>query len=130
MVRVWITARDVGSRPDRWWAFDLPEVPAIGSYISIGNPDLREPRSEDLIVRHVWWRLFHPGTRSLRNNDEDDETESVGKLTEIFVECDKAIGPYASEHWRKWYAGRSGVEAFNVSRLPLLDTSQEDEPST
>ncbi len=98
MVRVIISVRELGGlKPEYSLEFGLPAVPAVGSYISIQRPDAPEPYGEDLVVRHVWWRLKHPDT-----GDGTTEIEmTMGSLTEIFVECDTAIGPYSSEQWRK-----------------------------
>jgi hypothetical protein len=114
MVDVYVVVREVGGlKPGYSLKFELPEVPAVGSYISINRPDLRQPLGEDLVVRKVWWRLFHPVTAAFA---DEKEAERAGNLIEIFAECDIAIGPYASEQWRKSYEGRPGVEEFEVSR--------------
>ena len=55
MTRVRIVVREVGrKKPDYSLDFDLPEIPKIGSYISIRRPDTPEGYDdEDLIVRQV-----------------------------------------------------------------------------
>lgn len=122
MVEVIIVVREPGSgAPDYSLTFELPEVPAIGSYISINRPDLRDPLGEDLIVRHVWWRLFHPATGS----GDPAEAESRGRTVEIFIECDPAIGPYASQRWRQSHEGRPEVENFNVARRRIYGPEDE-----
>jgi hypothetical protein len=66
MVQVNIVVREIGKlKPDFALDFELPEVPAVGSYISILRPDTPEPYGEDLVVRKVWWRIKHPETRGL-----------------------------------------------------------------
>ena len=119
MTRVIIVVRELGrTKPDYTLPFDLPEVPAVGSYISINRPDNPEPFSEDVIVRKVWWRLHHPETSGFGS-----EPEKVGKLTEIFVECEPAVGPYASDRWRDTMtaARERGVEVedFEIVRLSI-----------
>jgi hypothetical protein len=87
-------------------------VPKVGDYISVTRLDIREPLSEDYIVRQVWWRLHHPGG-----------TEAVGDLTEIMVECDIACGPYSTLEWQervKFERDRgSKVESFDVARITV-----------
>ena len=106
-------------KPDYSLDFEVPEVPAIGAYISIGRPDCPEPYSEDVIVRRVWWRLHHPetGTASTANSAK------LGKVTEVFVECEVAEGPYASDDWRSVIesARQRGheVERFDVERFSV-----------
>ncbi len=107
-----IVVREVGgTKPEYSLSFDVPGVPQIGDYISINRLDVREPLGEDLIVRHVWWRLKHSG-----------ESLSSGAVTEIFVECDKAIGPYSTAAWKLSLEAmqRSGlhVDVLDVSRMP------------
>jgi hypothetical protein len=120
MVQVIIVVREVGrQKPDYSLKFELPEVPKVGSYISIRRPDTPEPYSEDLIVREVWWRLHHPETRTMIAGDEP---ENAGRLVEIFVECDPAIGPYASDRWREMLQGaleRGTVEEFPIERFSV-----------
>jgi hypothetical protein len=117
MVQVIVVVRELGKRkPHYSLRFDLPEVPKIGSYLSINRPDTPEPYSEDLVVRAVWWRLFHPEIGPVVPNGN----EKIGGGIEIFVECDPAIGPYAKDSWRDRLqaAKRRGldVEEFPVER--------------
>jgi hypothetical protein len=109
MVKVTVVVREPGSLKIEFFLdFELPEVPRIGEYISIRRLD-RRTASEDVVVRRVWWQLFH------RETHGHQSTETRGELVEVFVECDPAIGPYSSEDWRRrWEA--SGVEMFDVSR--------------
>jgi hypothetical protein len=94
-----------------WCTIDVPEVPNVGDYISLSSLDVREPLSEDCIVRHVWWRLKRGA----------DGPDSVGSTIETLVECDVAIGPYASKAWqervrlvRSWGIP---IEVFDVARI-------------
>jgi len=64
-----------------------------------------------VIVRHVWWRLFHIETHGRKSS----EKPSVGKLVDIFVECDPALSPYSSDNWRKRLEEKP-VEVFEVLR--------------
>jgi len=125
MPQIIVVVRELGRvKPDYWLPFDVPEVPAVGSYLSIQRPDRREPFGEDLIVRHVWWRLAHPETGSIGS-----DPPKVGSLTEIFVECDPALSPYSSDHWRKMLeaARDRGVEVveFDVSRIAIRESDLE-----
>jgi hypothetical protein len=92
--------------------FEVPEIPKPGDYISVSELDLRDPLSSDFIVRHVWWRLRRA-----------DDPEGVGSTTEIMVEADIAVGPYASRHWqqRAQHIRSLGIpiENFEVSRITL-----------
>ncbi|MBB4373570.1 hypothetical protein GGD63_006393 [Bradyrhizobium sp. cir1] len=81
MTRAIVVVREVGKlNPEYSLEFDLPEVPRVGSYISINRPDNPEPYSEDMIVEKVWWRLHHPETRA---GFSASEPAKIGKLTEI-----------------------------------------------
>lgn len=118
MVEVIIVVRELGRvSPDYSLSFELPAVPNMGSYISINRPDHREPYSEDLIVRKVWWRLHHPETRATVPDGE----QRIGKLTEIFVECDVAVGPYATDRWRHSYSDRA--EKFEIERFSVPEST-------
>jgi hypothetical protein len=122
MVDVVLVVRELGKlKPDYSLHFSLPEVPAVGSYISINRPDHRDPYGEDVIVRQVWWRLFHPITAGVVSGPA---AERAGQVKEIFVECEIAMGPYASGEWRRSYEGRPGVEEFEVSRLSIPEPDQ------
>lgn len=115
MIEVIIVVREsVTGKPDFSLHFDLPEIPRVGDYISIRRLDQREPYGEDVIVRHVWWRLHHPETHGYQSS----EKPAVGKLVEIFVECDPALGPFSSESWRNSLAHvlPENVEKFKVVR--------------
>jgi hypothetical protein len=119
MTEVIIVVREPGRlKPDFSLKFDLPEIPAVGSYISINRPDERDPLGEDMIVRKVWWRLFHPIIAGLVSGAE---AERAGTVKEIFVECDPAIGPYSTASWRRGLKGRDRVEEFEVSRRRFTD---------
>jgi len=126
MVRVIIVVREAGDiKPDYSLHFDLPEVPRIGSYISIQRPDKRKPFGEDLIVRHVWWRLNHPETAASYESGK----QKIGDVEEIFVECDPAIGPYSSDQWRRSLEvarTRGNVQEFEVARLSVSEAELEE----
>jgi hypothetical protein len=122
-VRVTVVVREVSRlKPDYSLNFDLPAVPSPGSYISIQRPDKPEPYGEDMIVRQVWWRLHHPETGGFGS-----EPPKIGGLTEIFVECEQAIGPYSSDHWRDTLTGKraNGVDVpeFEVARFSVREDS-------
>jgi hypothetical protein len=95
-VRVTIVVREVGSnRPDYSLDFEVPAVPAVGSYVSIVRADAKYGHTEDLIVRHVWWRLSHPETGGFAS-----DPPKIGNLVDVQVECDPAIGPNSLDRWR------------------------------
>jgi hypothetical protein len=121
MTRVTVVVREVGRlNPDYLLAFELPEVPKVGSYISIHRPDNPEPYSEDMIVKEVWWRLEHPETRS---STSGDEPQKVGSLKEIFVECVQATSPYSTDRWRdkldRQRKSGADVPEFEVARVSV-----------
>lgn len=125
MPRVIISIRELGrQKPDYSLEFDLPEVPAVGSYISIFRPD--STHSEDVIVRQVWWQLRHP---ELRSSYDASEEAKIGNVRDIMVECDQAIGPYARDRWRSSLeAARDRgieVEQFNVGRTSFPESLTE-----
>jgi hypothetical protein len=122
MVQVNIVVREIGKlKPDFSLDFELPEVPAVGSYISILRPDTPEPYGEDLVVRKVWWRIKHPETKGL-----EPAPAKIGSFHEIFVECNQAAGPYSSDNWLSLLdsAKKRGVEIeeFQVSRLSVPES--------
>jgi hypothetical protein len=119
MVEVIVVVREPDTvEPDFSLNFELPEIPRVGEYISIRRLDQREPFGEDLIVRHVWWRLHHPETHGFASSDKP----AIGKCVEIFVECDPALSPYSSDSWRRSLetADPGNVEEFNVVRRVSL----------
>ena len=123
MVIVTVMVRELGStKPDYSLKFELPEIPRVGSYISVTRPDTPKAYSEeDLVVRHVWWRLYHPETSAV-----SAENKRMGKATEIVVECDPALGPWARDKWRNMMesAASSGVEVehFPITRLVIRES--------
>lgn len=122
MTIVNIIVRAIGGlKPDYSLDFDLPEVPSVGSYISIQRPDKMSPYGEDLIVRQVWWRLVHPETAGYGS-----EPPKVGSVREVFVECDVAQGPYSSDSWRQIAEGARDrgieVEEFKVARYSARES--------
>jgi hypothetical protein len=122
MVQVIVVVREIGKlKPDYSLKFERPEVPRVGSYISIQRPDHPSPFGEDMVVRQVWWRLRHPETAS----STTAETEKIGDITEIFVECDPALSPYSSDHWRHSLGdgGNPAVEKLNVSRFSVGESA-------
>jgi hypothetical protein len=120
MIRVIVVIREAGKvKPDYSLEFDVPEVPAIGSYISIQRPDKPEPFGEDMIVRHVWWRLKHPETSGFGS-----DLPKVGQVHEILVECDPATSPWSSDHWNKYlerHVANGDTESFDVARFSISE---------
>ena len=119
MIEVTLVVREVGrTKPEYSLIFALPALPQRGDYISIFRPDTAG-RSEDVIVRRVWWHLHHGEVGGYG----DAEDPLVGKVSDILVECDQAIGPYARDQWRDKLesAVERGVEIerFDVARLTV-----------
>jgi hypothetical protein len=114
MIQAIVVVREIGKLKREYsLEFEFPELPKVGDYISIHRPDLRKPLGEDLIVKAIWWQLEHSETHGYSNS-------KAGTVREIFVECDVAIGPYASEAWRTKVeaAKERGIEVpkFQVER--------------
>lgn len=126
MPKIVLVVRELGrTKPEYSLEFELPEIPKAGDYISISRPDVPEPFSEDVVVRKVWWRLFHPET-----GGTSSDPQKVGRLTEVMVECDQAIGPYALDRWRdSLEAARERgieVEEFDVQRFSVRQSDLSD----
>lgn len=116
-----VVVREIGrTSPDYSLEFEAPVLPSIGSYLSIHRPDEVNGHTEDLIVRHIWWRLHHPETGGFGS-----DPAKVGSVVDIQVECDQAIGPQSLDRWRSTLeaARESGVEVeeFNVSRVAVSE---------
>jgi hypothetical protein len=98
--------------------FNVPAVPEVGSYISM-LLSKESSASEDVIVRHIWWHLRAP--ESDDSSDSTNEEVSSGDVDTIMVECDVALGPYASNSWRQWAVAAEErgvkVERFETSRF-------------
>jgi len=123
MIEAIVVVREAGkTKPDYSLHFAFPVLPREGDYISISRPDTPEPWSEDAVVRKVWWRLSHPETSGVTSGDL-----KVGKVIEVFVECDIAEGPYASDAWRQVTNGARDrdidVEYFDVERFRAPQSS-------
>ena len=121
-VRVRLYVCEPGERKaDFSLAFDLPEVPRPGDYISVHREDKETPHTEDLIVRQVWWSLETTETRT----SSSEEEERVGNLREIAVECEMALGPWSTDHWfdkmRQHEANGRTIKRFDVSRLSVRE---------
>lgn len=119
MIRAIVVVREVGNtQPDYSLEFDLPALPRQGEYLSVQRPDTPEPYGEDLVVRQVWWRLNHPMTSA-----GETEERAVGNVTEIYVECEPAVGPWSSDAWKRGLSAsvESGhTEKFKVSRSVIV----------
>jgi hypothetical protein len=125
MVQLILIVRDVGKlKPDYSLNFELPEVPDVGSYISVQRPDQPDPFGEDLIVRKVWWRLDHPETGGFAA-----DVSKIGSVREIYVECEVALSPYSSDDWRRVAEGAKSrgidVEEFEVARVSFRQSDMK-----
>lgn len=124
MLKAAVVIREPGGlKPMSWYTFMFPELPRLGDYLSIGGPDIRAPLGEDVVVRRVWWRLNHLAAGA------PAEEEGPGHVTEVFIECDIAEGPYACAAWHQEIAQARErgvlVEKFEVTRS-LLGTAKRD----
>jgi hypothetical protein len=84
-----------GGEQDYTLPFDLPSVPNAGDYISIMRTG--SYGFENFIVRRTWWQLEYPKTADFQVEGQ----ESIGKLKELWVECEFAYGPHDSENHKK-----------------------------
>jgi hypothetical protein len=128
-VRVRLYVCEPGERkPDFSLAFNLPEVPRPGDYISVYREDKETPHTEDLIVRHIWWNLE---TTEARTSTSEDE-ERVGNLREIGVECEMALGPCSTDQWRdrivQHEANSRTIKRFDVSRFSVREKDLSRRP--
>ena len=119
MTQIILVVRQVGRlTPEYQLTLDVPEIPRRGDYISVNRPDAPEPYGEDFIVREIGWRFkdTNPGVIGA-------DTDKPGKLTEITVEVDQAIGPYSSDRWRDMLVRHQDngkeVPVFAISRLQV-----------
>jgi len=122
MVKITLMVRELGGlKPDFSLQFELPEVPAVGSYISVQRPEHEAEWGEDVIVRKIWWRLRHPETAAVAS-----PPLKVGAVREIVVECEVATSPWSSDRWLKSaeFARARGVHvgAFEVARLNIRES--------
>ena len=120
-VKINLVVRELGKlKPDYSLDFELPEVPAVGSYISIQRPEHEAEWGEDVVVHKVWWRLKQPETAA-----KASDPPKFGAVREILVECEVATGPWSSDRWLKLAeAARArgvNVEAFEVARLNMRE---------
>jgi len=120
-----LVVREIGrTKPDYSLEFEAPTLPSIGSYISIHRPDAENGHTEDVVVRHIWWRLHHPETGGFGS-----DPAKVGSLVDIQVECDPAIGPHSRDRWRASLesARERGIEVeeFNVARFALSEAEMK-----
>jgi hypothetical protein len=125
MVKVTVLVREVGTlKRDFALDFDLPEIPTVGSYISIQRPEHEADWGEDVVVRKVWWRLKHPETAAVASGPP-----KFGTVRQIIAECDVATSPWSSDKWLKLAdAARAkgiNVEAFEVERLNIRQNAPE-----
>jgi len=118
MVQVKIVVREIGRlKPGYSLNFTLPEIPRVGEYISIFRPDAM-PHTEDMVVRKVWWHLYHGETRGVTPGDE----KINGHVQDVMVECEPAIGPYSTDQWI------TTLEAA-VTRGETVERFEVDRPS-
>lgn len=123
MRRVTVIVRELGRlKPDYSLEFDLPEVPRVGDYISVQRPNHKSPWGEDMIVRQVWWRLSHPETGGYGATPP-----KIGKVDEIYVECEPAIGPWSSDSWRDSMKHLPNAPKLEVARLSIREDGTDPE---
>ncbi|MGL6075121.1 MAG: alpha/beta hydrolase [Fimbriiglobus sp.] len=94
-----------GGETDYSIAFDMPEIPRPGDYITIHRAG--RSGTENFIVKRTWWNL------------EFDDKEKQGKTMDIWVECEFAVSPDSSEHHNaacKSYESKKGqIKKFDKS---------------
>lgn len=120
-----VVVREIGrNSPDFSLEFEAPVLPTIGSYLSVHRPDAEHGHTQDLIVRHIWWRLQHPETDAFGS-----DPAKVGSLVDIQIECDQAIGPHSLDRWRATLeaARERGIEVeeFDLSRFALSEAEMK-----
>lgn len=81
----------------------MPALPRKGDYISVLRSGVAPKGedysgSEDFIVRRVWWTFDYPDDGRMSHTDGDGP---VGKVTQIGVECEFAIGAFSSKAHRR-----------------------------
>jgi len=119
MVQVTVVVREIGRlKPNYSLKFALPAIPEVGDYISIRRPDSKL-YTEDIIVRAVWWELYHGETRGVHAADD----EIIGRDQGVVVECEPAIGLYSSARWLRGLEAAEGrgvkVERFAIERFSV-----------
>src|SRR5262245_60229831 len=93
-----------GGEADYSLDFELPAIPQPSDYITVVLRS--EAESEHFIVRRTWWNLSYPPGGVIAKPSD------CGKVREIFVECEFAIGPYSSDSHRR-SAGKNAKEFDN-----------------
>jgi hypothetical protein len=68
----------------------------------------------------VWWRLSHPETGGFGTTPP-----KLGKVDELYVECEPALGPWSSDQWRDSLKHRSDTPKFEVARLSVREDGTE-----
>jgi len=122
MIRIELCVREPGKKEiDFSLPFNVPELPKLGDYISVHRANQGTPHTEDVVVRHVWWMLETPETRTTA----EAGTERVGQLNKIFVECEMALGPYANDRWHetmlRYRTSGQPIEEFDVARVSVRE---------
>lgn len=69
----------------------LPAVPSNGDYIVVQREG--QVGTEDFIVRRCWWNLSYPEAAATHHGAKPP----AGKLTELFVEIELAIGAFSTD---------------------------------
>jgi hypothetical protein len=90
-----------GGETDYSIPFELPEIPRAGDYISIQRSN--QAGTENFIVRRTWWNL------------EFDEAAKTGTCTEVWVECEFALSPFASENHKR------ACESYKIKKGELKE---------
>jgi hypothetical protein len=101
-----------GGETDYGLDFALPAIPRPGDYISVMRPN--QSGSEDFIVRRTWWQLNYPEGPSV----QDAKKFTPGSISQIYVECEFAKGPYSSENHSKScevYGRKGKLQEFDQS---------------
>jgi len=104
-----------GGEADYSLRMNVPTLPRAGDYISVlrsgaAPKDDQHVGSEDFLVRRVWWTFDFPDDGQMTHTAGEGP---VGKVEQIGVECEFAIGHYSSEAHKK--GAGSGALKFDAS---------------
>lgn len=88
-----------GGEADYSLRMTVPALPREGDYITVRRTPMaakgeEHMGTEDFIVRRVWWMFEFPDDGRATHEAGKDP---VGKVEQIGIECEFAVGPYSSE---------------------------------
>lgn len=115
-----------GGKPEYQLPIEMPSLPREGDYITVKRvdqkgeiawaedrlserDDKREMQVESFKVRKIHWDATYPYTEEMVHEAGKDP---VGKLSEVFVHCEMAVGVWDSPS-HKTIAGPNAVKLHN-----------------